>query len=124
MQKEKSAITQHLANEQTFLAWLRTGVEIMAFGIVAIKFSLFASQVMGLVLVGASIVMILLSYIRYYRNVKQLRAQNFGYSGRLVAVAATLILVISAILFYYLVDIYINDLDSFDQIKKIEQPLP
>ncbi|MDA8205491.1 MAG: DUF202 domain-containing protein [Thermaerobacter sp.] len=30
-----------LANERTFLAWLRTGVSLMAFGFVVSKFSLF-----------------------------------------------------------------------------------
>ena len=33
----------HLANERTYLAWVRTGVGIMAFGFVVVKFSLFLS---------------------------------------------------------------------------------
>lgn len=124
MQQEKPSVTEHLANEQTFLAWLRTGIEVMAFGIVAIKFSLFASQVMGLVLVGAAIVMIALSYIRYYHTVKQLRKQQFGYSGKLAAVTAVLILSISAILLYCLLDGYVNHPEAFrKQSQKTENTL-
>ena len=34
----------HLANERTFLAWIRTSVGLMAFGFVVVKFSLFVKQ--------------------------------------------------------------------------------
>ena len=32
---------EHLANERTFLAWVRTSIAIIAFGFVIEKFSLF-----------------------------------------------------------------------------------
>jgi uncharacterized membrane protein YidH (DUF202 family) len=35
----------HMANERTFLAWIRTSIGIMAFGFVVEKFSLFIKQV-------------------------------------------------------------------------------
>ena len=35
----------HLANERTFLAWIRTAIGIMGFGFVVVKFSLFVKQV-------------------------------------------------------------------------------
>lgn len=35
----------HLANERTFLAWIRTSVGLMAFGFVVVKFSLFVKQI-------------------------------------------------------------------------------
>ncbi len=38
-------ITAHLANERTFLAWLRTSIAIMAFGFVVEKFSLFLNRI-------------------------------------------------------------------------------
>ncbi|MFZ5597045.1 MAG: YidH family protein [Bacillota bacterium] len=34
-------IREHLANERTFLAWIRTGVSILAFGFVVEKFSIY-----------------------------------------------------------------------------------
>ncbi len=33
--------TEHSANERTFLAWVRTGVAVVAFGFVLEKFNLF-----------------------------------------------------------------------------------
>lgn len=35
------AYSDHAANERTFLAWVRTGIAIMSFGIVVEKFDLF-----------------------------------------------------------------------------------
>ena len=42
---KNSHITDHLANERTFLAWIRTSIGIMAFGFVVQKFALFMRQV-------------------------------------------------------------------------------
>ena len=45
MQPEKPKnLNDHLANERTYLAWLRTGIGVMAFGFVVVKFSLFLKQ--------------------------------------------------------------------------------
>lgn len=41
MSRIDSAMRDHLANERTLLAWLRTGLAFMAFGIAVEKFSIF-----------------------------------------------------------------------------------
>lgn len=35
----------HMANERTFLAWIRTSIGIMAFGFVVEKFAIFLKQI-------------------------------------------------------------------------------
>lgn len=42
------AVTDHLANERTFLAYVRTSLSLMAFGFVIAKFALLARAVPGL----------------------------------------------------------------------------
>jgi len=101
--RQKSVITQLMANEQTFLSWLRTGVEVMAFGFVAIRFSLFASQVMGILLVGVGALVQISAYFRYRAMVKQLRNGDFRYNMQLLTAVAIAIFIISAILFAYLI---------------------
>jgi putative membrane protein len=101
---DKPQITEYLANEQTYLAWLRTGVEVMAFGFVAIKFALFASKVMGILLIGVGTIMILLAYFRYRKTVTQLRNGKFVYSGTLIAITAVVVFVLCAALLYCLLD--------------------
>ncbi len=41
----KQNAREHLANERTLLAWIRTSIGIMAFGFVVVKFSLFVKQI-------------------------------------------------------------------------------
>jgi putative membrane protein len=40
-----SGPADHLANERTFLAWIRTSIALMGFGFVIVKFSLFIHQI-------------------------------------------------------------------------------
>jgi len=80
----------HLANERTFLAWIRTSIAIMAFGFIVEKFALFLKQIhvffgkepqlsthgyssylgIFLIILGAS--MGVLSFIRYKKVEKQI----------------------------------------------------
>jgi putative membrane protein len=45
--------SDHAANERTFLAWVRTGIAVIAFGFVIEKFNLFLSTIAGGTLDGA-----------------------------------------------------------------------
>lgn len=82
-ERKQGAANDHLANERTYLAWIRTSIGIMAFGFVVVKFSLFVEQIsillgneaiihpkeyssfMGIVLVLVGTITAILSYIRY-----------------------------------------------------------
>ena len=83
---DQKNITNHLANERTFLAWIRTSIGIMAFGFVVVKFSLFVKQftlllnkedvvhqkgysaIMGIVLVAAGMITSIFAFIRYKKT--------------------------------------------------------
>jgi putative membrane protein len=41
------ALTEHLANERTFLAWLRTALAVLAFGFVLERMSLYMQYVLN-----------------------------------------------------------------------------
>ncbi|WP_345229811.1 DUF202 domain-containing protein [Olivibacter ginsenosidimutans] len=43
-QDRKIIPNDHLANERTFLAWIRTSLTFMGLGFVVVKFSLFIKQ--------------------------------------------------------------------------------
>ena len=106
MENDKPQFNQHLSNEQTFLSWVRTGLEVMAFGIVAVKFSLFNNQLIGILCVGGGALMILFAYIKYRSNIKKLRAENFSYSHTMVTIVTLGILLISAALIFILFNAY------------------
>ena len=91
--KSQGSLGDHLANERTFLAWIRTSIGIMAFGFVVVKFSLFLKQisiilgkgmvdhskgyssVAGIVLVIVGAITAVLSYIRY-KLLRQIKYRN------------------------------------------------
>ena len=122
MEKKASSTSpgDHLANERTFLAWIRTSIAIMGFGFVVVKFSLFIGQIalalgtkatvhqtgdsrrIGIMLVGLGAATILLSFLRYRRTKKQLESNSYYHSTLLIKLMTVLIFISSIILLIYL----------------------
>lgn len=113
---------EHLANERTLLAWIRTSIGIMAFGFVVVKFSLFVKQIslllgkdstipqhgysslIGIFLVVIGAVVLLLAYVKYKRTEKQLANESFQPSSTLTLSLTIIILLISILLILYLIE--------------------
>lgn len=118
--KPKISASDHLANERTFLAWVRTSIALMGFGFVVVKFSIFVRQLslvvagqpivpargfsgvigMGMVAIGA--LTALIGYLRYQRIEKQLLNQAFYPTSKLLLLLTAGIIVSSLLLLYYL----------------------
>jgi putative membrane protein len=114
--------TDHLANERTFLAWIRTSIGIMAFGFVVVKFSLFVKQIalllhedtgvqhrgysaiVGIILVAVGTVTSVLSYLRYRQTSRELTVGNYGHSSWLITILTGFIFLVSALLIVYLLE--------------------
>jgi len=115
-------ISDHLANERTFLAWIRTSIGIMAFGFVVVKFSLFVKQltlllgkqnsipqkgyssIMGIVLVAVGMFTFILAYVRYKKTEKQINQNTYQSSSLLISVLVSFIFLISILLIFYLIE--------------------
>ncbi|WP_171036492.1 YidH family protein [Dyadobacter sediminis] len=111
----------HLANERTFLAWIRTSIGIMGFGFVVVKFSLFIRQiaaalgskapvpatgfspVIGVLLVSLGALATLFSYVRYSATKKQLERGDYYQSSLLIKAMTAVIFLTSILLIVYLV---------------------
>jgi len=120
-EKQATNIHEHLANERTFLAWMRTSIGIMAFGFVVVKFALFVKQIsmmlgkenlihstgysgiVGIILVSVGAVTAILSFIKYKRTEKQLNEGNYKYSSLLITLLTVFIFLISVFLIVYLI---------------------
>lgn len=120
--ERKAYINEHLANERTFLAWIRTSIGIIGLGFVVVKFSIFVRQItfalegipkqaqtsglspiIGILLVGLGTVTTILSYIRYYKNKEQLDAGQFYQSSILIKIVTAMIFGGSLFMIIYLV---------------------
>jgi uncharacterized membrane protein YidH (DUF202 family) len=123
--KPKQNRVDHLANERTFLAWIRTSLGIMAFGFVIEKFALFMKQIsyflgkqettsipiyklsyspiLGILLVIIGSLIGLFSYFKYRITEKQID-QDIYHSSPFLAIVLTLtIIVFGGFLVVYLI---------------------
>lgn len=92
-----------MANERTFLAWIRTSIGIMAFRFVVEKFAFFLKQMsvilgkattgitipltqgypafIGMFLVGLGMLLVFLAFVRYKKVQRQIVADTFKPSS-------------------------------------------
>jgi uncharacterized membrane protein YidH (DUF202 family) len=110
-----------MANERTFLAWIRTSIGIMAFGFVIEKFALFLrhlqfflkdaqppssgqySSFVGIILVALGALMGLLAFIRYKKVEKEINEDSYQPSILLDILLTLGILMICIFLVFYMI---------------------
>jgi putative membrane protein len=118
----KSSPNDHMANERTFLAWIRTSIGIMGFGFVVVKFSLFArevtravaeqavsspgghSMIVGIILVVVGALMLFFAYVRYDQTKKQIESNTYYHSSAFNKVITAVLLMVSILLIIYLMN--------------------
>jgi putative membrane protein len=104
-------ITDHLANERTYLAYLRTTVALMTFGIAINRFSLFLAQAgrvpknqqlghtlvstehlgIGMLIIGA--LLLIWAAIRFAQVQRQIEVQEFHPHTRSIWIITTIVLI-------------------------------
>ncbi|MFP4048284.1 MAG: YidH family protein [Bacteroidales bacterium] len=120
--KENNSIErsrEHLANERTFLAWIRTSIALMGFGFVIVKFTLFLKQlslllgtsnvstneywaIIGVIMVAIGVIIVILAFVQYKMNYRQLK-RNLFVPSSMPLLLITLIMILSGIfLIFYL----------------------
>jgi putative membrane protein len=110
--EHKGTFTDHLANERTFLAWIRTSLGIFAFGCAISRFGGTDQNqgivngsaqdikplVSGLVLVACGVITMLYSIYRYYRINRQILQRNLTEVSQIrEPIIATFVLLLSMI---------------------------
>jgi putative membrane protein len=114
----------HMANERTFLAWVRTSIAIMAFGFVVEKFALFIkrlsyllektntsvattpssgySTILGVILVAMGALIGLLAFVRYKKVEREIFEDTYRPWIMLDVLVVMLILIIGIFLTFYM----------------------
>jgi putative membrane protein len=120
--KEKNTFEksrEHLANERTFLAWIRTSIALMGFGFVIVKFTLFLieisllletkgvssrgySAIVGVIMVALGVMIAVLAFLQYKKYENQLNNNSYVSSSMLSLFITLIILIGGIILILYL----------------------
>jgi putative membrane protein len=119
MPEDKKA-TEHLANERTFLAWIRTSIAIMSLGFVVSKFGLWLrelapaiskapaahgsglSEPVGVAMIGFGGVLTLIAAWRFHMVNRQIAAGLVKVDRAMVVLITVVIAVLAVCLMAYL----------------------
>jgi putative membrane protein len=110
-------VSDHLANERTYLAWIRTGIAIIALGFVVARFGLFLreispvaqstvpihfSSVIGVALVVIGGLMELMALRRFVRNQERIRTRSYEPTALVETVFSVAIFLFAVLIIAYL----------------------
>lgn len=110
-------VTDHLANERTFLAWVRTAISVIAFGFVVERFGLLlrelgvkstlvlsthASSVVGVTLTVLGVVIMIVALINFLHIRRSIDQEHFHPPAIYAIVLTILVSIIGVILAAYL----------------------
>jgi putative membrane protein len=108
--------TDHLANERTFLAWVRTAVTVIGLGFVVARFGLLLrevsgngssspsplSQGLGILLILSGSALVVVAVLRFRTTQSLLRQGRYESRGGLEILLAALLVVVGIVLAVYL----------------------
>lgn len=111
---ESKYIQQHLANERTFLAWLRTAISVIGVGFLVtnLHFSMrstltpygdLMANVIGISSVGLGIIVIIMSTISYIQKINSINTQTFRSPRSSIIMLGALVILITLFFGVYFV---------------------
>ena len=119
--RNSSRIRDHLANERTYLAWMRTAISLMGFGVVIVRLRFFRPPItttpgngwkLGLIfsLVGLSTV--LLSTYHYFAVRHDIDEDTYEPPDRWVLIFSLTIALLGAGIIYYVFTLPLNPINT------------
>ncbi|KKK36332.1 hypothetical protein WQ57_19800 [Mesobacillus campisalis] len=112
--EESKYIQQHLANERTFLAWIRTAIAIIGVGFLVTNLHYTMRQtlspagdllatIIGLSSVGLGIITIILATVVYLKKINTINKQTFTASKKYIITLSVFIAFISLMFAVYFI---------------------
>ncbi|MHB1439238.1 MAG: YidH family protein [Cuniculiplasma sp.] len=112
-----ATVTDHMANERTYLAWVRTGIAVMALGFVVAKFGIIIKELVphspntsaplsaaiGIILVVSGGFMQVMALRSFIKNKRSIVSGTFIPSSKAVVISGILVLLIAVLLIVYMV---------------------
>ena len=121
-QRRSDRIREHLANERTYLAWMRSAVSLMGFGVVIVRIRMLQPPMMptlgngwklGLAFAFVGLLMVWLSTQHYYAVRHDIDEDNFEPSDRWVALFSLAVLILGMGVVYYVFSVPLQTMTNY-----------
>jgi putative membrane protein len=104
MENRDTKLREHLANERTFLAWVRTAIALIGLGFVIVKFALFLEEIaflfsqeklpvqegfsalIGVIIVAFGVALAPFAFFQYKKVEKQIESTSYKTSTLLTGI--------------------------------------
>ncbi|MCU0543518.1 MAG: DUF202 domain-containing protein [Oscillatoriaceae cyanobacterium Prado104] len=115
-----SRVRDHLANERTYLAWMRTAISLMGFGVVIVRLRAFHPPLLpnpgngwklGLLFAAVGLLAVLVSTKHYFTVRDDIDYDNYEPTDRWVLVFSLAIALLGAGVIYFIFSVPTNQID-------------
>jgi putative membrane protein len=119
--RNSSRIRDHLANERTYLAWMRTAISLMGFGVVIVRLRFFKPPLtntpgngwkLGLIFSLVGLVTVLLSTHHYFAVRHDIDEDTYEPADRWVLVFSIAVVLLGAGIIYYVFTLPLNPINT------------
>jgi len=114
--EDSDKVTDHMANERTYLAWVRTGITVIALGFVVAKFQLLLNElfpsaptssihlslIVGVILVSMGGLLQVLALTRFRKNQEMIRAGRYEPTSTIETAVSSATFIVAILLIVYL----------------------
>ena len=115
--RNASRVRDHLANERTYLAWMRTAISLMGFGVVILRLRFFRPPItttpgngwkLGLIFSLVGLTTVLLSTYHYFAVRHDIDEDTYEPADRWVLIFSLTIALLGAGIIYYVFTLPLN----------------
>jgi|SRR5919202_1881536 putative membrane protein len=108
--EDVSRVREHLANERTYLAWMRSAIALMAFGVVVVRLRAFHPPLvhhpgntwkLGLLLSLVGLVTVLLSTGHYFAVRRDIDFDTYELADRWVLLLSLAVMILGSVVIYF-----------------------
>lgn len=117
-----SRVRDHLANERTYLAWMRSAIALMGFGVVIVRLRYFQipqlpnpsnGWKLGLLFAFVGLMVVLLSTVHYFSVRHAIDTDTYEPSSRFVILFSLTVTILGAGVVYFIFTVPFSPINSF-----------
>jgi putative membrane protein len=119
--RSSSRVRDHLANERTYLAWMRTAISLLGFGVVIVRLRFFKLPVtttpgngwkLGLIFSLVGLATVILSTYHYFAVRQDIDEDIYEPTDRWVLIFSLTITLLGAGVIFYVFTLPLNPIDT------------